>query len=322
MYRLSTHIEYLLLRNDCVVIPGFGAFINVRNAAFFDPERQEWHPMTREVRFNKALAHDDGLLANSYARKENVSFQTGRQLMNQDIESLKRVLTDEGEATLGNLGILNSNAGSVSFAPRFSADRLSLLMGYGMAPVQMRETQKPSITEPEREMSSGQFDTSRNYYIPVNKIFAKVAASLLMVMAVALAIVLPVSDRNKVDKASVLPVESLINSVAVPTESTELSVAETPAEAPETETLAETQNPSVPIFHAVVATFNTKAEAEKFIEMNSDSGYPLQIVSTKTKSRVSAMSSSSKEEIYAMMREGDFHDTFSQAWVWESENSN
>ena len=33
MERLSIHIEYLLLRHDCVVVPGFGAFINARSEA-------------------------------------------------------------------------------------------------------------------------------------------------------------------------------------------------------------------------------------------------------------------------------------------------
>ena len=70
MYNLSLHIEYLLLHHDCVVVPGLGAFINVRHAAYFDAVTRVWHPMTREVRFNGALTHDDGLLSSSYARKE------------------------------------------------------------------------------------------------------------------------------------------------------------------------------------------------------------------------------------------------------------
>lgn len=79
MERLSIHIEYLLLRHDCVVVPGFGAFINARSEARVDSESGQVYPMMREVRFNSALVHDDGLLAGSFARKYRVPFAEGRR---------------------------------------------------------------------------------------------------------------------------------------------------------------------------------------------------------------------------------------------------
>ena len=45
MERLSIHIEYLLLRHDCVVVPGFGAFINARSEARVDSESGQVYPM-------------------------------------------------------------------------------------------------------------------------------------------------------------------------------------------------------------------------------------------------------------------------------------
>ena len=86
MENLSLHIEYLLLRHDCVVVPGIGAFINIYQTPEFDTATGKITPMMREVRFNGAVRSDDGLLANSYARKYQISYREGAELLRQDIE--------------------------------------------------------------------------------------------------------------------------------------------------------------------------------------------------------------------------------------------
>ncbi len=143
MYNLSLHIEYLLLHHDCVVVPGLGAFINVRHAARFDSVRRVWLPMTREVRFNGALSHDDGLLANSYARKNSVSFAEGRELLRRDTMQLREALESDGEITLGHLGILRLEEETVSFQPQQSAAQTARFMGYTAAPVFRQAPQVP-----------------------------------------------------------------------------------------------------------------------------------------------------------------------------------
>ena len=92
MDNLSLHIEYLLLRNEYVVIPGFGSFLNVWHPARYDEATGLYHPIEREVRFNSALTHDDGLLASSFSRKYQVNFQEGRELLRHEISSLRDAL--------------------------------------------------------------------------------------------------------------------------------------------------------------------------------------------------------------------------------------
>ena len=59
--------------------------------------------MMREVRFNSALVHDDGLLAGSFARKYRVPFAEGREIAPQEHRILRRTMASDGEVTIGRI---------------------------------------------------------------------------------------------------------------------------------------------------------------------------------------------------------------------------
>jgi len=340
VYNLSLHIEYLLLRHDCVVVPGLGAFINVRHAAQLDSEQKVWMPMTREVRFNSALCHDDGLLANSYARKNSATFQNGREMLRRDIDQLREALEIDGEITLGNLGILRLDNGSTAFIPQQTSAQISGILGYMPVPTYvLKQDCTPTITTEEKTESDTEtttdhrqtsdeettpskkrkkrvFDTERNYYIAVNKIFARTAAIFLLITAVSLSL-LPTQEKPHVDKASVVPAEKIIKNTAAclyPSETNEASETKvTTAETTDT-----VSDEAVHYrYHVVVATFRSPSEADEFIRQNEGTGYTLHTVNTKTMSRVSAISSDDRAELQSQMMSPEFRMRFGEAWIWE-----
>lgn len=353
------HIEYLLLHHDCVVVPGLGAFINVRHAARFDSVRRAWLPMSREVRFNGALSHDDGLLANSYARKNCVSFAEGRELLRRDTMQLHEALESDGEITLGHLGILRLEEETVSFQPQQSAAQTARFMGYSAAPVFRQAPQAaaaiatteetaeevaspaasttdaiasaapaPAVVEsddsdaavedvPEKKRKPRVFDTDRNYYIAINKIFARTAASFLLIAVVVLSL-LPAREKPQVDEASVVPVEKIIRNTAAclyPSESSKVQEAEA-EEAPEAsaDSVKEAEHYR---YHVVVATFRSPSEADEFIRQNGGTGYDLHTVNSRTMSRVSAISSDDRADLQSRMMSPEFRMRFGEAWIWE-----
>lgn len=339
MENLTSHIEYLLLRHDCVVVPGVGAFINVRHAARFDAATRSWLPPTREVRFNGLLVHDDGLLANSYARKHGVPFAEGRELLRRDIMQLTEALAVDGEVTVGQLGILARRESTLRFTPLSPAARLAARLGFTAAPI-FRETAavadsavtateiqtavacvaqaqtQPAAEEARADRSTEgkggrRFNTRRNYYIAVNKVFARISAAVMLVAAVTLSTMVPVSDCKREDRASVVPVERVIRTagaVAAPEPEPEPGIT-APAVA----------EPRQRRWHAVVATFTTQADAEKFVSQSEGCGYDLRIVNTRTRSRVSAMSSDNRDSLQGIISSPDFQARFSQAWIWDAE---
>lgn len=347
---LTLHIEYLLLRHDCVVVPGVGAFINVRHSARFDATSRSWLPPTREVRFNGVLTHDDGLLTTSYARKHGVTFPEGRELLRRDVTGLTETLRTDGEATIGQLGILHASEGKIRFSPRLAPSDLAGNLGYATAPVPHKAAtpDHPVATETvriengseataavrrdSRRFESGdsktesqvsesrkrkRFDTRRNYYIGINKMFARVTACCLIVIAMVATTLLPVSDCKREDQAAVVPVEQIIRTASERV----AAASETVSETARTEQAAAPapDNADSALFHAVVATFRTPVEAQTFVEANSGSGYRLHVVSSRTRSRVAAYSSDNRDELQRLIATPEFRARFSQAWIWEAE---
>lgn len=324
VHTLTLHIEYLLLRHDCVVLPGFGAFINVRNAARYDHNALLFQPMNREVRFNKALVFDDGLLANSYARKNRIGFQEGREMLRRDVERLRHALEIDGEATLGSLGILSKDGENISFRPMKSPDQLSRMLGYIGASSESPQLKKSGHaasdagrTHSEPENPTGEthrkFNTKRNYYIPVNKIFARTAACLIVMFLAVFAIVRPLQGDYIPDRASVVPIKDLTPAKVAKTDAPEEVLETQQIEEVSQETIERQKEEK---YHAIVATFNTETEAEKFIASHPASGYDLHIISTRTKSRVSALDSSDKEELQKVISAPKFREEYSEAWIW------
>lgn len=99
------HIEYLLRHHDCVVLPGWGAFIARRVTASF---RSEGHyvmtPPARSIAFNAELREDDGLLLSSVCRRENMTYSEATHYVRSQVCYLSEILREDGEVVFGHLG--------------------------------------------------------------------------------------------------------------------------------------------------------------------------------------------------------------------------
>lgn len=324
------------MSHDCVVVPGLGALINVRHAARYDSERRVWIPMTREVRFNAALSHDDGLLAGSYARKNCVSFNEGREMLRRDIDQLRDALESDGEITIGSLGVLRLTDEAISFVPQQTSAQMADILGYmpaltyvpeqGHTPAIEKKIESTTKVPTELEETSCEegsqvkklkkrvFDTDKNYYIAINKIFARTAAIFLLIAVVSLSL-LPSQEKPHVDEASVVPAEKIIKNTAARLQPRETNKAtDNDTERPDTVS-EETEKEGR--YHIVVATFRSPSEADEFIRQNEGTGYALRTVNTKTMSRVSAISSDDKSELQSRMMSPEFRMRFGEAWIWE-----
>lgn len=325
MERLALHIEYLLLRHDCVVVPGFGAFINVYHSALEDSETHSFQPMTTEVRFNSALKHNDGMLATSYARRERVSYAEGREMVRVAVSDLQDTLALEGEVSIGRIGrIRTDKSGNLTFHPLLTPHRLSAALGYlpvkrhapavEVAPAAATAVTETETAEPAVENPIRQFDTDRNYYIPINKMFARMAASFAVVAVLCLSLILPFTRDYHEDQASVVPVKAI--TTAVTKASQQIQAEEQPAAAAEPEAEA---IPQPKTWHLVVGTFRSQDEADNFISSKNDSPYELHTVASKRMVRVVAISATDKETLLPELNSPEFQSAFPQAWIFHQQ---
>ena len=87
METVILHIEYLLRHHECVVLPGWGAFIARRVPASFCMQGNVlMTPPSRGLAFNAELREDDGLLVSSMCRREKMSYPEAADYVRRQVE--------------------------------------------------------------------------------------------------------------------------------------------------------------------------------------------------------------------------------------------
>lgn len=109
MISIIRHIEYLMMFNDCVVIPGWGALIasytpsHINGDTFCGP--------SRSIGFNASITHNDGLLATSLTRRHGMTFDEACRLITDNVTAFKNQLAGGNEVAFGHLGYFMLNKG-------------------------------------------------------------------------------------------------------------------------------------------------------------------------------------------------------------------
>lgn len=135
MISITEHIEFLVTRHDCVVIPGWGALVAQCEPACYDETRGEWQPPRRHIAFNASVNHNDGLLAQSIARCEQVSYDKAVWLIADAVSGFSRQLSSGQEVSLGRVGFFRRNGDGMEFVP--FEHLMSVDMYYGLSPFAM-----------------------------------------------------------------------------------------------------------------------------------------------------------------------------------------
>ncbi len=73
--RIDAYIEKLLFEYNCVVVPGFGAFLAQRTSAKIDTATNTFIPPSKVVSFNAQLSKNDGLLVSYIAKEKNLGYE-------------------------------------------------------------------------------------------------------------------------------------------------------------------------------------------------------------------------------------------------------
>ncbi len=164
--QLTTYINDLLYRYECVIIPGFGALLTQYQSAQIDPETQTFSPPGKTLSFNRQLQTNDGLLANYVASIEKCSYETSLQKIRNFTGKLSFQLSEKEVVSLKNIGEFHLNEeNSVQFIP--SSKQNFSTASFGMASfvspkvnrevykeeVRALEEKTPVFISPERRAS-------------------------------------------------------------------------------------------------------------------------------------------------------------------------
>lgn len=85
--KLIDYLPDLITHFECVIIPEFGGFISEKTGASINSIGNLQAPK-KNILFNQLLNHNDGLLANYIAQKENISYNEALDLIKSEVEEM------------------------------------------------------------------------------------------------------------------------------------------------------------------------------------------------------------------------------------------
>ena len=167
--QLSNYISDLLYRYECVIIPGFGAFLTRHKSAWIDEKSNTFYPPSKVVSFNKQLQANDGLLANYVASVDKCSYEAALQRVRKFTAKITQELQDGRNVDLKNIGKFSLNQEkSIQFEPiqqqNFSAS------AFGLTSFISTKISRESLEEtPKEEKPVVVMDTARKESRPYLK---------------------------------------------------------------------------------------------------------------------------------------------------------
>ena len=203
MNTVIPHIEYLVRRHDCVILPSWGAFIAQYQSARYDDEAAVFYPPVREIAFNSDVHHNDGLLISSVARREKISYERASKRVDSELDEMKTRLIDNGEVTIGSIGkFINQPGLSVIFQPseQFISLESGCLPAVDVLPVIRQAMMDAGIQEPSKDRAP--------IFGRIMKTAGKVAAAILLTVTIGAALFIPSGDTAHHNYASLSPIVS------------------------------------------------------------------------------------------------------------------
>jgi nucleoid DNA-binding protein len=145
--QISQYISELLFRYDCVVVPGFGAFLSERVSAKIDKSSGEFFPPCKRISFNTQLKSNDGLLANHISSVEEITYENAISKIKKQVDYAIKSLENSETIEFPNIGSLtNSKKGKITFEPTNKNNFLKDSFGLSafISPTVTRENKKLS----------------------------------------------------------------------------------------------------------------------------------------------------------------------------------
>ena len=173
----------MFLDYDCVIIPGFGGFVCNERPAWYDDDKEEMVPPSRDVLFNPNLTHNDGLLAQEIIRSTGLSYSEAMKLAEEEAAFIATELLGGNQVEIQGVGRLYAGEDGVNrFTP--DAELVRTLSSFGHSRIPLAKLQSKQIvkllnkTEEQQKKETGVIEMQ-----PLIRKIARVAAILALPLA-------------------------------------------------------------------------------------------------------------------------------------------
>lgn len=211
----------MFLDYDCVIIPELGGFVCNERTAWYDEDKEEMVPPSRDVLFNPNLVYNDGLLAQEIMRAKGMDYTEAMKLVASEASDMIEALKSGKPIEIPRLGRLyTSDDGLVRFLP--DAELVRMLGSFGHARIPLATLEMTSdapviaapVTEPPVTIPADEKVDSAPNVIPFRVRLARVAAVVAIPLALGGAWMLtdPVSSNTLMSVFPSLHTEVIVSS--------------------------------------------------------------------------------------------------------------
>ena len=174
----------MFLDYDCVIIPGFGGFVCNERPAWYDDEKEEMVPPSRDVLFNPNLTHNDGLLAQEIIRSTGLTYTEAMSLAETEAELIASELKAGNTVEIAGVGRLYSSEDGINrFAPAAELVRTLSSFGHSRIPLAKLKPAQQPIQQTQQQRPQQKEETPVIPMVPLRKKVARVAAILAIPLA-------------------------------------------------------------------------------------------------------------------------------------------
>lgn len=153
--RIDAYIKELLYNYNCIVVPGFGAFLAHGKSAELDSTTNTLIPPTKTISFNAQLTKNDGLLVSHIAKTKNLGYEEMLQEVEEVATTWNKKLNLGESIELFGVGKLWLNREQkIQFEPENKINFLTSSFGlaaFAATPIQ-REVIKEEVEELEERI--------------------------------------------------------------------------------------------------------------------------------------------------------------------------
>lgn len=307
-----------------MIVPEFGAFVSLYEPAYFDMETCSFRAPRRLLGFNNAVAHNDGMLAASIARREGISYDRAVEAVRSCVEEWKMILARKGSLTFDAIGSVHTDSeGTWIFEPETSDSAANY-----------RFTGLPELSFGNRIV-----DQSPSVVMPVPRTLhrwsaglARVAASVAVIVTILAAMLtFMVSPESPLYYASFFPAHTSVESAILTDRpithpaGSELRLAMRPVNETytshrlsETEHLTEPSIETSDHYYLIVASLASQNEVDRYLASLPDNQSSIMdVIHGNGRFRVYAASGSSVDEMNSIRNENSFKSLYPDAWIYK-----
>jgi len=267
----AEQIQELLYTEECVIIPGMGAFITQYHSAEIREDSNNVSPPSKELGFNSELTEDDGLLVSHLSAFLGKPNQDVEALIAMEVSMVFDEISSKNSYHLKGLGLLSmSKDGLLSFKADLGLNLHLDSFGLSSFTLPGLELEKPSVfsnpiifrQQPNSKVKESLPGTkTKKESDKYTSVFIGIAL-LTFVVILLVPYNARVSDALFRHPASLGPLPSLVE-LDPPIEDLNMSTDEPVVQPAELELRVE--NPEVILYPVVAGSFQSRANAEKLL---------------------------------------------------------